>query len=120
MLRPPCALRSAHCPDQALIAAIDENNHSLRECFAYHLRMPLSLRARSAPPNSVRRRRLTSYAIVPLDRLTTFRSRPARKAAAPPLASNALKSDRCTATWLIVPSVSTSTTFQPSGLSRMT
>ena len=58
------------------------------------------------------------YAIAPADKVAAFRSSPARNAGAPPLSSNPRKSDRCTATWLIVPLSRTSTASIPALLDR--
>ena len=54
------------------------------------------------------------------DRLATLCSRPATNAGVPPELSSPRKSERCTATRLIEPSVSTSTACQPAGPRRMT
>ena len=56
----------------------------------------------------------------PSERSAVFRCRLFSSAAAPPLASRSRKSDRCTATRLIVPSNSTSTARHPCGWSRIT
>ena len=57
---------------------------------------------------------------VPPERLATLCSRPATSAGVPPELSRPRKSERCTATRLIEPSVSTSTACQPAGPRRMT
>jgi len=75
--------------------------------------------SRLDPPRKGRGR-IRAYASAPSDSMATLRCKPACKAGAPPLASSCPKSDRCTATWLIVPSVSTSTAFQPATVIRMT
>ena len=59
-------------------------------------------------------------ASIPPDRLATLCSRPLVRAAGPPAASSSRKSERCTATRLIEPSVSTSTACHPAGKRRMT
>ena len=61
-----------------------------------------------------------AHPAVPPERLATLCSRPATSAGVPPELSSPRKSERCTATRLIEPSVSTSTACQPAGPRRMT
>src|SRR6516164_6880523 len=61
-----------------------------------------------------------SHPAMPPERLATLRLRPAASAGTPPDASSCRKSDRCTATRLIDPSVNTSTACHPAVPRRMT
>ena len=61
-----------------------------------------------------------AHPVAPPERLATLCSRPATSAGVPPELSSPRKSERCTATRLIEPSVSTSTACQPVGPRRMT
>ena len=61
-----------------------------------------------------------AHPVAPPERLATLCSRPATSAGVPPELSSPRKSERCTATRLIEPSVSTSTACQPAGPRRMT
>ena len=61
-----------------------------------------------------------SHPSMPPERLATLRPKPAVSAGTPPAINSSRKSERCTATRLIEPSVNTSTTCHPAGPLRMT
>jgi hypothetical protein len=61
-----------------------------------------------------------SHPSMPPERLATLRPRPAVSAGTPPAINSSRKSERCMATRLIEPSVSTSTTCHPAGPLRTT